>query len=135
MYKTASGCNAERLKTKLSTIINDDQIGFLKGRLIGENILIEYDMMSYTEFNNIPGFLMLIDFEKAFNTVSWDFIFRTLTFFNFRVLHKKWIKGFYKNISSCFIQMVYFPSILALKEAVDKETQFLHTFVFHVQKI
>lgn len=34
IYKTASGCIAERLKTKLLTIINDDQIVFLKGRFI-----------------------------------------------------------------------------------------------------
>lgn len=60
--------------------------------------------MSYTEFNDIPGLLMLIDFEKAFDTVSWDFIFQTLTFFNFGVSIKKWIKCFYQNISSCVIQ-------------------------------
>lgn len=60
--------------------------------------------MSYTEFNDIPGLLMLIDFEKAFDTVSWDLIFQILTFFNFGVSIKKWIKCFYQNISSCVIQ-------------------------------
>lgn len=60
--------------------------------------------MSYTEFNDIPGLMMLIDFEKAFDTVSWDFIFQTLTFFNFGVSIKNWIKCFYQNISSCVIQ-------------------------------
>lgn len=74
IYKIASGCIAEKLKTKLLTIINDDQTGFLKGRFIGENIRIVYDIMSYTEFSDIPGLLMLVDFEKAFDTVSWDFI-------------------------------------------------------------
>lgn len=47
---------------------------------------------------------MLIDFENAFDTVSWDFIFQTSTFFNFGVSIKKWIKCFYQNISSCIIQ-------------------------------
>lgn len=63
--KIASGCIAKRLKTKLLTIINDDQTGFLKGRFIGENIRIVYDIMSYTEFNTIPGLSMLIDFKKS----------------------------------------------------------------------
>lgn len=35
---------------------------------------------------------------------QWDFIFQTLTFFNFGVSIKKWIKCFYQNISSCVIQ-------------------------------
>lgn len=30
--------------------------------------------MEYTLFNNTPGLLMLIDFEKAFDSISWSFI-------------------------------------------------------------
>jgi hypothetical protein len=36
VYKIASGCIAERLKTKLNKLINRDQTGFIKGRFIGE---------------------------------------------------------------------------------------------------
>ena len=60
--------------------------------------------MNYTECKNIPGLLMLIDFEKAFDTISWDFVFQTLSFFNFGSSIKNGIKCFYKNISSCIIQ-------------------------------
>ena len=33
-----------------------------------------YDIMQYTEDENIPGLLLLIYFEKAFDSVSWLFI-------------------------------------------------------------
>ena len=69
-YKLASGCISERLKTSLSAIIHENQKGFLKGRYIGENIRLMYDLLSYTENNIIPGLLLLIDFEKAFDSVS-----------------------------------------------------------------
>lgn len=37
--------------------------------------------MHYTEENDIPGVLSIIDFEKAFDTVSLNFIHRFVDFF------------------------------------------------------
>ena len=64
MYKIASGAIANRIKLVINNLINKDQTGFIKGRYIGENIRLIYDLMNYTEENNIPGLLLLIDFEK-----------------------------------------------------------------------
>ena len=44
--------------------------------------------------------LLLIDFEKAFDSVSWSFIKKTLSFFRFGPDIKKWIEIYYKNIKS-----------------------------------
>ena len=102
-YKLASACIAERLKCVLPGIINEDQTGFISGRFIGENIRLLYDVIDYAEKNAIPGMLLLIDFEKAFDSVSWEFLFDVLNFFNFGNDFKQWIKVFYKNIQSCVI--------------------------------
>jgi len=45
---------------------------------IGENTRLLYDIMQIPEDKNIPGMLMLCDFEKAFDYVSHDFILKTL---------------------------------------------------------
>ena len=50
--------------------------------------------MNFTENKQIPGLLMLIDFEKAFDSVSFDFIEKTLQFFKFGEDFLKWIKLF-----------------------------------------
>ena len=71
---------------------------------IGENIRLVYDIMHYTEIIQVPGLLMLIDFEKAFDTVSWNFIQDALHFFNFGDSIKSWIYTFYNDIKSCVIQ-------------------------------
>lgn len=47
---------------------------------------------------------MLIDFEKAFDTISWKCIYQTLDFFNFGISIKNWIRTFYSDIKSCVIQ-------------------------------
>ena len=58
-YKMASGCTANRLKTNSDKVIEKDQAGFIKGRYIGENIRMIYDIMKYTELHNFPGLLLL----------------------------------------------------------------------------
>ena len=73
-YKIASACIAQRLKSVLPTIISEHQRGFLPGRYIGENIRLVYDTLLHTERNKIPGLLLLIDYEKAFDTIAWSFI-------------------------------------------------------------
>ena len=50
-YKLASPCIAERIKNILPDLINDDQKGFIKGRYIGENIRLLYDLIFYTKLH------------------------------------------------------------------------------------
>ena len=56
--------------------------------------------MQYTEEENIPGLFLLIDFEKAFDSVSWSFIQKSLQFFRFGNSIQNWVKLFYTNITS-----------------------------------
>ena len=47
--------------------------------------------------------MICIDFKKAFDTVSRDFLFRTLSSFGFGLSFQQWIHTFYNNISSCVV--------------------------------
>ena len=47
-----------------------------------ENIRLLYDMMKFTDEKNIPGLLLLIDFEKAFDSLSWNFLHKALEHLN-----------------------------------------------------
>ena len=114
VYKIASGSIAKRLKLVLPDLISNDQTGFLKGRFIGENTRLIYDMLQYTEENNIPGLLILIDFEKAFDSLSWSFIHKALKFLNFGNSFRKWIEVFYSNINSAVIQNGYLSSFFQI---------------------
>ena len=92
VYKIGSGVIANRIKKVLPTLINNDQTGFIAGRYIGGNIRLLFDIMEYAEENDIPGLFLLIDFEKAFDSISWNFLNNILKIFNFGNLFKNGLK-------------------------------------------
>ena len=51
IYKLMSSAIANRLKTVLNKLINQDQKGFITGRFIGENIRLVYDVLFETKKN------------------------------------------------------------------------------------
>lgn len=113
-YKILSGCIAARIRKVLHTIIHEDQRGFMKDRFIGENTRLLYDVMQYTDQNKIPGQLLLIDFEKAFDSVSWKFISKSLVFFNFGPGIINLIKLLYKDAKLCVMQHGIFSEFFTI---------------------
>ena len=69
---------ASRIKNVLNKLIHEDQKGFISGRFIGENIRLIYDVLFEVRNQDIPGLILSIDFEKAFDTVSWKCIEKVL---------------------------------------------------------
>ena len=51
-------------------MLGDNQTGFIKDRYIGETVGSIFDIMELTVEENIPGLIMFIDFQKAFNSLS-----------------------------------------------------------------
>lgn len=102
-YKIATGCIANRIKKVLPLIVDMDQSGFISGRFTGDNIRLIYDLLFYSKQHKKKGIMLLIDFEKAFDTVAWSFMFKCLKFYNFQSDIINWIKAFYKNIKSTVI--------------------------------
>ena len=96
---------ASRIKNVLPDIIHPNQTGYVKDRFIGETIRSIYDVMdfTFTVKENIPGLMLFIDFQKAFYSVEWEFLFKCLEAFNFGTDFLHWVKVFYKNIQSCIL--------------------------------
>ena len=49
--------------------------------------------MQYTETENIPGVLMLVGFQKAFDSVSWKFLYSVMEFLGLGPSMIRWIKA------------------------------------------
>ena len=93
-YKILAKTLATRLQSVINTIISPDQTGYIKGRYIGQNLRTIIDIIEYTNKENISGLMVFLDFQKAFDTISWPYLFTTLKAFNFGPKFRKWIEIF-----------------------------------------
>ena len=80
--------------------MNEDQTGFMANRFIGDNIRLIRDLISYLHRTKLPGLLLCLDFEKAFASVNWNFMFKVLLAFEFGPDICQSISTFYKGIKS-----------------------------------
>ena len=102
-YKIISGVIANRIKIFLDSLISESQKGFIKGRQIGECTRLISDVIYHLKKHNKAGILLLIDFTKAFDSLEWSFLDKTLEHFCFGENIRKWVKLFYNKIQSCII--------------------------------
>ena len=117
-YKIMTKCIALRLKKVLPTIIHPSQTGFMKDRYIGFNIRLILDLIDYAEQENKPGVIFSVDFEKAFDSVSWDYLEKCIDYFNFGNSFKNWIKIFTNDISSCILNCGWSTGFFPLQRGV-----------------
>ena len=115
VYKLASAAIANRIKPFLNDIIDSSQCGFVPGRYIGDCTRLVYDIMKHTEEKQIPGMLVLIDFEKAFDSISWSFIYKTLEYLGFSETFIQWVKLFNNNIKATVIQSGFLSDFFDIK--------------------
>ena len=116
-YKIATKALATRLKRVLPSIISNSQTGYLEGRFMGEDIRQIADVLQFTLDQNSSGIAVFLDFEKAFDSLEWDFLHKPLAF-NFGEKFRTWIKVMYKNISSCVIDNGFSSPFFTLHRGV-----------------
>lgn len=58
----------------LDKLINRDQPSFIKGKFIGENIILIHAIIQYTDHKQVPGLLMLRDFKNSFDIISSELL-------------------------------------------------------------
>ena len=90
---------------KSDRLISNSQSGFIKGRFIGESTRMVYDLIHYTKSYKMNWLLMLIDFEKAFDSISWKFMYNTLKFLGFGEILFGWIQLFNNKITASVLQV------------------------------
>ena len=69
-------CITTRLKAVLTKIMNEHQFGLMEERYIRDNIRGPLSVINLAEDEISLVFLLSIDFEKAFDAISWKFLYK-----------------------------------------------------------
>ena len=72
--KILSKILASRVKKVISSLITSDQTAYIPGCVIRELIRFTSDLIEYSNIQNIPGYLVTVNNEKAFDSVDHTFL-------------------------------------------------------------
>ena len=96
-FKIISSAIAARLQRVIGKLTDQCQTAYIKGRYIGENTRLIYDVIHNLSNDNQSGVIMSADFEAAFDSLSWDFVASVLKCCNFGSHFRKLLSTVYMS--------------------------------------
>ncbi|CAI6010414.1 unnamed protein product [Closterium sp. NIES-65] len=96
-YKVIARVVADRMKRVLHEVISPEQFGFLPGRKLSDAVGLVADVIEAARNKDHDWYLLLVDFRKAFDSISRDFLFTVLERMGFPSLFVDWVRGLHKD--------------------------------------
>ncbi|KAJ1690962.1 hypothetical protein LUZ63_015117 [Rhynchospora breviuscula] len=98
--KLISKVLANRVAAFMPQLIPQSQTGFIKGRLIAENFIVARELVTTLSNQSDPAFLLKLDFQKAFDSVAWSFLFKVLDQRGFPPNFISWLRLLFSSSTS-----------------------------------
>lgn len=77
-FKIFAKCATNKFGPVCNDLISPNQTAFIKGRFIMESIVSAHEIVHSVASNKLPGFVFKLDYEKAYDMISREFLLRTL---------------------------------------------------------
>ena len=100
-YKILTKLFAIRIKKVIADLVHENQTGFIKGRNISQTLRELDDILEREKTLNNSHFLLAIDFEKAFDTISTKFVFQMCKEYGFGPSFLRWMSILMNERVSC----------------------------------
>ncbi|GKV36164.1 hypothetical protein SLEP1_g44325 [Rubroshorea leprosula] len=91
MYKILAKVLANRLSRVLNTIIGENQSAFIEGRQLVDSVVVANEAIDDVRKRKSRCFVFKIDFEKAYDKVSWSFLDYMMEKMGFDKVWREWI--------------------------------------------
>ena len=92
LYKILSKVLANIIKRVLDKVISKSQNAFVKGQQILDVVLITNELVDSTMRRKEQGLVCKLDIEKAYDSISWDFLYQVMNRMCFGSRWVRWIK-------------------------------------------
>ena len=111
-YKLLAKCFARRLLCVINSIINQDQVGYIPGRNISHILRLIDDVIEISDNMELEGAIVALDYRKAYDSISKEFIIHCFKIFGFgndfinwistlmsgaesSIQHSRWLSAFF----------------------------------------
>jgi hypothetical protein len=81
-----------RMVPALECVIDQTQTAFLPGRWIGDNVLFHLEEVDYSQAEGVPGCVLFLDFEKAYDRLDRGWLFRCVDRLGFPQEVGRWVR-------------------------------------------
>jgi hypothetical protein len=82
---------ANRMRKRMGEIISENQSAFIKSRCLHDNFVLVRQVARKINSRRKTGVLLKLDLSRAFDSISWAFLFEVLRKMGFGELFLKWI--------------------------------------------
>jgi hypothetical protein len=96
-FKIFSKVLTNRLALVADRLVDTNQSAFIKGRYILESVVIAHEVVHNLHSSKQPGVILKLDYEKAYDRVSWDFLHEVLESRGFCNKWLSWMKCLIKG--------------------------------------
>ncbi|KAF1326586.1 putative Pollike protein, partial [Globisporangium splendens] len=95
--KVLSKALTYRLQSAIPKLIHPDQKGFVRGRSIHHHVRFLADLQDLVTSRDEEAYALFLDFQKAFDRVNWDYMFRLLERMGIGDGFTRWVKLLYTD--------------------------------------
>ena len=103
IYKIITKVLSFRMKDVLSLVIDESQSAFLKDRGMLDSVLMANEVVEEITRKQRSGICLKVDYEKAYDSVRWKFLFDMLQRLGF---HSKWIAWVRGCLESSYVSVL-----------------------------
>jgi len=82
-----------RIKKVLSEVIDVSQLAFLKDRGLLDGVLVANEVVEELRRSGRSDLCLKVDYEKAYDSVRWDFVYYMMRRLGFHRRWIMWVKG------------------------------------------
>jgi hypothetical protein len=81
-----------RMGPVLDSLIDGTQTAFVPGRDIADNVLLHLEEIDYLQEQRLPGCILFLDFEKAYDRLDRDWLFQCMSAMRFPAGILRWVQ-------------------------------------------
>merc|ERR1711895_105069 len=119
-YKLASACITKRIKPVLARLIGKEQKAYLPENNIGSVIMNLINMIHFCNTKKKEAFILLVDFQKAFDSISHEYIDSVRKIYGFGESIRKWIRIFFNKREAVILLGGHLSEKIFLRQGVPQ---------------